>query len=258
MHFARRLLLFTAAVFTAALFAFPMATCVSAQLQQEMPRDYRGVDVQIPGIFVTPMPNAPFSAKVDIVSQQKLDDGTTEVRTTINHIARQSSGRIYNERRQMVPPTFKGDPQLLSSHIYDPTTRLNIFLNPFTHLAHESVLPQPPAPPANSVPTRTPATPNPLMKEEELGTQNVGSVALRGIRKSRTVPAKQSGTGQQIVIVDEYWYSSDLSIYMIIKHNDPRTGEQIVAVSEVTRDEPPASIFEVPTKYRVVDETPAE
>ena len=234
------------------------AAGTSGAQNQQMPRDYRGVGVRVPGIFVTPVPNAPFSAKVDIVSQQKLADGTVEVRTSTAHIARQSSGRIYNELRAMVPTAFKGDPQLLSSLVYDPTSRLSIFLNPFTHLAHERVLQQAPAAPAGSTPGGATNVSNPLMKEEELGTQSVGTVELRGIRKSRTVPADQSGTGQQIVIVDEYWYSADLSIYMIIKHNDPRTGEQIVAVSEVSREEPQATVFEVPARYRVVDETPAE
>ena len=223
-----------------------------------MPPDYRGVQIQIPGIFVTPLPNAPFTAKVDIVSKEKLPDGTFNIKTSINHIARESSGRIYNERRRLVPVSFKGDPPLLSSHIYDPTTRLNIFLDPFTHLARESVLSRPPLPPPNAVPSRVANPANPLFKEEELGTQYVGTVVLRGIRKSRTIPADLSGTGEQIVIIDEYWYSPDLSVYMIIKHNDPRTGEQIVAVSEVDRHEPDASLFAVPAKFKVVDETPVE
>jgi hypothetical protein len=223
-----------------------------------MPHDYPGVRTLIPGIFVTPVPNAPFSAKVDIVSQEKLPDGTVEIRRSTAHVARQSSGRIYNERRALVPTTFKGDPPLLSSLVYDPTTRLSIFLNPYTHLAHERVLKRSLAAPPNSVPPPTANVSNPLMKEEDLGTQYIGTVSLRGIRKSRTVPASQSGTGQQIVIVDEYWYSPDLSVYMIIKHDDPRTGEQIVAVSEVNRQEPEASQFDVPARYRVVDETPAE
>jgi hypothetical protein len=205
---------------------------------------------------VTPVPNAPFSAKVDITSQEKLPDGSLNIRTSVAHIARQSSGRIYNERRVLVPSTFKGDPPLLSSLVYDPASRLSIFLNPYTHLAHERVLEAPLAAPPNSIPTAAANVPNPLMKEEELGTQTIGDVALRGIRKTRTIPATQSGTGQPVLIVDEYWYSPDLSVYMIIKHDDPRTGEQIVAVSEVDRSEPDASLFAVPAKYRVVDETP--
>ena len=220
-----------------------------------MPPDYRGVQIHIPGIFVTPVPNAPFSATVDIVSHEKLSDGTTSIRTTINHIARDSAGRIYNERRMLVPNTFKGDPPLLESHIYDPNTRLNVFINPHTHIARETILPQPPHPPLNSVPPRT--RPNdPFVTESDLGTQLIGTVELKGIRKARTIPAPASYTGQPVVIDDEYWYSPDLSVYMIIKHDDPRTGEQIVAVSKVDRREPPADLFAVPADCKVVDETP--
>ncbi len=65
-----------------------------------------------------------------------------------------------------------------------------------------------------------------------------------------------STTGKDIIITDEYWYSPELSVYMIIKHNDPRTGEQIVAVSEVDRHEPDASFLSVPPHYKVVDRNP--
>ncbi len=234
---------------TAALLA-PLAP---AQ-QQVMPRDYAGPQTYIPGIFVTPVADAPFSATVDITSSQRLPDGSLNIRTTTNHIARQSSGVIYNERRQLVSTAFKGEPVLLSAHIYDPNNRLSTFFDPRTHLARQTVLQQPPTAPARSVPTIS--TANPLLKEEQLGTQTIDSVPLQGIRKSRTIPATLSGTGQEVVVTDEYWYSPDLSIYMVLKHTDPRSGEQIVAVSNVQRTEPATTLFTVPTSYKVVDETP--
>jgi hypothetical protein len=221
----------------------------------QLPRDYRGVQVIVPGIFVTPVPGAPFSATVEILSHENLPDGSVNTRTTIAHIARSSSGRIYNERRQLVSTDFKGQPALLSAHIYDPSSRLSIFFNPYQRLARETILAQPPAAPANSIPSRTPVD-NPYFKQEEIGTQPLAGLTLTGIRKSHTIPATMSGTGHDVVVVDEYWYSPDLSIYMIIKHNDPRTGEQIVAVSNVERREPETSVFAVPPTYKVVDETP--
>ena len=45
---------------------------------------------------------------------------------------------------------------------------------------------------------------------------------------------------------------------MMIRHNDPRTGEQMVAVSKVERTEPAAEMFAVPAEYKVVDETTPE
>ena len=240
---------------TPAIFSMLAASLCHAQTAPQMPRAYPGVQIHVPGIFVTPVPNAPFTAKVDIISHEILPDGSINIRTTTNHVARSSSGRIYNERRQLVPATFKGDPTLLSGHIYDPSTRLNIFYDPFTRLARETVLPQPPRPPADAVPGRTP-TNNPYFKQEDIGTQPLGNLTLTGIRKTHIIPAQDSTTGKDIVITDEYWYSPDLSIYMIIKHNDPRTGEQIVAVSDIDRHEPDASLLSVPPHYKVVDETP--
>ncbi|WP_260737540.1 hypothetical protein [Tunturiibacter lichenicola] len=232
-----------------------LATFAHAQNQQQMPRDNRGVQTIVPGIFVTPVPNAPFSATVEILSHEILPDGTTNTHTTTAHISRSSSGRIYNERRQLVPTTYKGEPELLSAHIYDPSSRLNIFYNPYERLARETILAEPPKAPANAVPSLAPIN-NPYFKQENIGTQPLGGLTLTGIRKSHTIPAAMSGTGHDIVIVDEYWYSPDLSIYMIIKHNDPRTGEQLVAVSSVDRHEPDASVFAVPSNYKIVDETP--
>ena len=244
------------APFTLLFLSLSWALFAQAQ-RPAMPPDYRGPQTVIPGVFVTPVANAPFTATVEIVSHQKLPDGTENVRTTTNHIARASSGRIYNERRQLMPPSFQGEPQLLSAHIYDPNSRLNIFLDPFRHLARESTLANAPAAPANSVPTARPSN-NPNYKEIELGEQSIDGTTLRGIEKQRILPATLSGTGQPITITDQYWYSPDLSVYLIIKHNDPRSGEQIVAVTHIDRHEPMNTQFAVPTSYKVVDENPPQ
>ena len=224
-----------------------------------MPPDYRGVNTLVGGVFVTPVPNAPFSATVDIVSKETLPDGSTNIRTTVSYIARDSAGRIYNERRRLVPTTFKGDPALLSFLIYDPNTHLSTFITPYTHIAHQRVLQQrqPQVQAANMQPDLLgPHAGGQLTKEEDLGEETVGNTPLRGIRKTWTVPATLSGTGKDVAIVDEYWYSPDLSVYLIVKHEDPRTGEQIVAVKDIDRSEPEASRFAIPSGYKVVDETP--
>jgi hypothetical protein len=220
-----------------------------------MPRDYRGVDIRVGGVFVTPVPNAQFSATVDIVSKEKLPDGSFNIRTSVAHIARDAAGRIYNERRALVPSAYKGDPILLSALIYDPATRTSTFLNPSDHLARQRVLPQP-RPTEPVIPLLGPHAGAAFTKQEDLGEQTVGTTLLRGTRKVWTVPAASSGTGKEVEIVDQYWYSPDLSIYLIIQHDDPRTGEQIVAVKDVTRSAPDPSLFVVPARYRIVDETP--
>lgn len=222
------------------------------------PPDYPGVRIRIPGVFVTPVPGAPFSGTVQILSKESLPNGSVYTRQTLNHIARSSSGEIYNERRRLVPPGFQGEPMILSAHIFDPQTRLSTFLETETHIARQMVLPAPPQAPANTTPS-TATAPSDVQNSttQDLGTETVAGLVLHGTRKSRVVPAALSGTGRDVTITDDYWYSDDLKIYLVLKHHDPRTGEQIVGITEVKREEPPASTFQIPSSYKIVDETPA-
>jgi hypothetical protein len=82
------------------------------------------------------------------------------------------------------------------------------------------------------------------------------NVTVRGVRISRTLPASVTGTGQPLVVTDEYWYSDDLHLNMLVKHNDPRSGEQTMTVAQLKRGEPDPQLFVVPSDYKVVDETP--
>jgi hypothetical protein len=236
-------------------FAALITPLLLAQAPQPMPRDYRGPQVHIDGVWVTPVPNAPFTATVQIVSHHKLPDGTEHVVKTENEIARSSSGRIRNERRQLVPASWGPQPRLLSAHIYDPASHVNIYTDTATRIARQTILPQPPTTPqAQAAPAQQ--RKDPVVTETSLGEQSLDGVRLTGIRKTRVIPPERSGTGDAVTITDDYWSSPALSIYLIIKHNDPRTGEQLVAVTHITLGEPDAALMRVPDDYKLVDETP--
>jgi hypothetical protein len=242
----------------AALLLLPAAALV-AQEPAPHPPDYPGVRSFIPGVFVTPVRAAPFSGTVEVLSKQLLPDGTTYTRRTVNHIARNSAGVIHNERRMLEPPGFEGEPPILHWHIFDPQTRVSTFLTPATLIARETVLPAPPRAPENTTPETAIAIAHAQdLVVKDLGTETIAGLVLRGTRKQRTIPATLSGTGKDVTITDDYWYSEDLKVYLVLKHNDPRTGEQVVGILDVDRKEPDASMFKIPPDYKVVDETPVE
>ncbi len=221
-----------------------------AQQTSVNPPLYNGVQTHVDGLFVTPVAGAPFSATVLIRSEQTMPDGTTVTKTTINLIGRDSRGRIRNERRNLVPESFHGTPRLLEVHIFDPQTRMNTFYDPMTRIARQRVLPEPPkAPNLRSVS-------NPMMKVEDLESTNLDGYAATGLRRSTTIPAQVSGTGAPVTVVDEYWYSEDLHMNLLVVHTDPRSGVQTVALTGIKREEPPQSLFEVPEGYKIVDVTP--
>jgi hypothetical protein len=238
---------------TFAALAAPLA--FSQEASPLNPPPYQGVSVHIDGVYVTPVPGVPLTAIVELQSMQVLADGSTVLKKTINNIARDSQGRIYNERRQLVSPSFNGDPQILSAHIFDPETRLNLYLTPSTHIARQ-IIRAAPAPVAEPKSGSSASARNPLLEQVDLGMETIENVLVHGLRRIRTVPATASGTGKAVVVTDEYWYSDELHLNMLVKHDDPRSGQQTVTVTHVDRSEPNPATFQVPAGYKMVDETP--
>lgn len=213
------------------------------------------------GVFVTPVPGAPFSAIAEQEMTQVLKDGSSFQRKTTALIARDLQGRIHNESREVLPFSSTREPALLSIHIYDPDTRLNTFLNPASHIARQSTLPNPPstAPPNNwaqQEPNGAPQRSNAQL--EDLGTNVLEGLEVHGYRRTLTVSAKNSGTGEPIVVTDEYWYSEELHLNLLATHNDPRTAKLTITVTHVSREQPSPDLFQVPANYKLVDVTPPE
>jgi hypothetical protein len=66
-----------------------------------------------------------------------------------------------------------------------------------------------------------------------------------------TIPANAMGNERPIEIVRERWYAPDLQIVLRSTQVDPRFGETTYEVTKVDRGEPAASLFEVPSGYRL-------
>ncbi len=234
------------------LFATLVSLSLRAQMTTEVaPPQYPGVQTRVRGVFVTPIPNIPMTALVDISSMRVLPDGSTELQRTEAHIARTSSGKIYNDMRAMVPAAFQGQPRLLGIHVYDPQTRVSLMWNPFQNVVRSMTLT------GQQIAERKPFLVSvPGTTDQDLGMSTMSGVTVRGMRRTRQVPMQGTGpAAKPIQVADEYWYSEDLHLIMLEKHNDPRTGEQIVSIVDVKRAEPPAQLFDPPKNYRVVDVT---
>src|SRR5205085_10853205 len=158
---------------------------------------------------------------------------------------------------------LKCPPSLLSSHLYNPETRISVFLKRSQHINRQTILKGPvpncdeiPAPPAK-VPVNAKTVDN-GPRQEDLGTQVLDNLTIHGQRFTATVPASVSGADKPLVVTHEYWYSEDLHLNMIVKHHDPRTGDTTFTMKQVKRADPDAQLFQVPSDYKVVDETPPD
>lgn len=206
---------------------------------------------QGPDIFVTPIPNNPFTGKVNVERSFIQKDGSMVKSATAREIGRDSRGRIFNEIRALVPAGSNETPQLVGVHIYDPQTRTSTMVNFRSRIVRTGTVNRPPemVPPSflsassglNTLPQ------NQFTREEDLGNKVMDGLPVHGVRQSQTI-ASASG-GKDIVITDEYWYSEDLRINLMIKHNDPRKGGVTMRVTQVNRAEPDPARFEIPEGF---------
>jgi hypothetical protein len=104
--------------------------------------------------------------------------------------------------------------------------------------------------------TRKKNGPDPNEVTEKLGTQMIEGVSAEGTRTTITIPAGEIGNERAIEIVSERWYSTELQVVVMTRHNDPRFGETTYKLTNINRAEQPKSLFEVPPGY-TVKETPS-
>lgn len=204
------------------------------------------------GIFVTPIPNAPFSGTVRVDRMDFQPNGNTLQSWSERKIARDNKGRIYNEYRPFVPTTTKTVPDAIVIHLYDPRNRMTEYLYPEQKTYRMMLLNRPPStdtPDDFASPAAAAAPPSEFTKQEDMGYRTIAGLQVHGVRVTQTLTAAESGTGQEVIVTNEYWYSEALRLNLATKHNDPRSGNVAMTVTQIDRDEPSAALFGVPADY---------
>ena len=200
-------------------------------------------------IFVTPIPNAPFSGVIEVQRSIVQQDGTPLNLKTVREIHRDSHGRIYNEYRTLLPVSSNETPPVTRVLLYDPQTRISTTLFPPQHAYSLTTIRRPPAtmPPVFG----SSGAQNEFASEEDLGVRVMFGLGVHGIRYTQTIPSGSSE--KDITVTDEYWYSEDLRINLLLKHNDPRNGAVIMTLTKVERVDPDSSLFQIPDGYTARD-----
>ncbi|HEX8141503.1 MAG TPA: hypothetical protein VF553_02840 [Pyrinomonadaceae bacterium] len=233
---------------------------------------------------------APYSAEAVTEVTQTLSDGNRIVRKSTASVYRDSEGRTRRDQTlgSIGPFATAGDPAQ-TFFINDPVAGVNYILDPRTRTARKMPLPRienlpsgarpeirieeriVPAP-GGGGPTGGPgasvmvfekraegpdAGPHPNVRRgptpqtEALGKQTIEGVEAEGTRTTITIPAGEIGNERPIQIVKERWYSPELQTVVMSKSSDPFVGDSVYRLTNINRNEPVRSLFEVPADYKV-------
>jgi hypothetical protein len=214
---------------------------------------------------------APYAAEAITENTQVLSDGNRIERKETAKVYRDSMGRTRRDLSvNAIGPWSSGAPMQIAN-IFDPVAGVHYMLNMQEKKAFK--MSPPPKPPAGGPGLMTKdrvfiagggmpaAGPEMAIVEKDagignrvetsLGTQEIEGIQAQGTRTTETIPAGKIGNEKPIVITTERWYSPDLQVDVLVKHNDPRMGEVVYQLTNVSREEPDPSLFQVPADYTV-------
>jgi hypothetical protein len=201
----------------------------------------------------------PLTAQIVITHQNTLADGNRISRTSQTTLYRDAQGRT---RREMTVEA--GTPATASvKHtiiiINDPVLGKRYMLDPKNKTARELRPPRGPHNPSDhpgGEAMRKMLSKN--MQRDQLGTKTISGYEASGEKVTRTIAPGEIGNEKPIEVVTERWFSTDLQLPVLIVHTDPMMGTATTKVTGVTRGEPDASLFQLPSDYKVVSGHPDE
>ncbi len=232
--------------------------------------------------FKAVVKGAPYSATAITEYTQTLADGNQIMQKNEATYYRDREGRIRIDQKLKTIGkwTAVGDPPRIIT-IWDPVASRYYSLDPGKQTAlidpirppKTITVPAGPKPPFPfSGPSDHPKSPGPSIsnktksdpvttdslnrrKKESLGTKTIEGVSADGTRTTRIIPTGEIGNVRPIEIVDESWYSPELQMLLLTRHNDPRSGETIYRLTNINRRDPEPALFEIPAGYRILDKT---
>lgn len=190
----------------------------------------------------------PYAADTRTVTTQVLADGTRIERRADGSVARDNDGRIW--RRQSLSGLGSAAEAMRIVTIVSPAERVQFRLDEARRVAYRLHLP-----PATAAPPRK-LSAGLAVKSEAIGTRVIEGVKADGTRTTITLPPGNVGNDRPIEIVTERWFSQELQVVMQTRRVDPRLGETVYRLINITRQEPPKHLFEVPADYAIEEQRP--
>lgn len=210
-----------------------------------------GTRETVQSITILPSPNAPFSAVVVTVLTKVLPDGSQQIVKNHRTVARDSSGRVFQERRYF-SPTGDTQPTRISQLEYQDPNRHELYVclpvkrtcEVYKSYRPTTVVLQP----AGKLPNGAG-----ILTREDLGHKTIEDLDVVGSRETTTIDAGVVGNEKPLSIVKDFWYSPHLGINVTTTRFDPRVSSlQSFVVENINLSEPDPKIFEPPADYRMI------
>jgi hypothetical protein len=202
-------------------------------------------------MYVSPKPGQPFTGKSVVTWTSR--DGSTSHFAFMSMLARDSSGKLYFESRRRMAESGEIQPRW-NFIIIDPKeeTRTTCYvatktcrINAFRRISYAESEKSEDIPRAST------------METVSLGTNVIDALTVVGTRETTSVAAGAYANAKPLVITRELWHSPELDLDVSITKTDPRSGTFTRKIEILSRGEPDAEYFAIPSDYTFLDNRPS-
>lgn len=208
--------------------------------------------------------DAPYFADIVSTYDRTTPAGEHLHREMHSKIYRDTQGRTRRELEQTYPSTGQTWVGVL---INDPVSNTVISLDSRTRTARVrdgsiTAVSQPPVPgksknasvpPVTSSVAATHAASTSVSHLEELGTQVIEGLTVKGTKITTLLVPAGGGNEQPSGLVTSKWTSEELHIDVLTEIDDVPENHRTVRMVNIVRTEPDAELFKVPSGYAIID-----
>jgi hypothetical protein len=195
----------------------------------------------------------PLTAQIVVTHENTLSDGNHISRTSQTTLYRDAQGRTRREVTVEAATPATASVKHVIIMINDPVAGKRYMLDPTNKTAREMREPHGPGDhPKRPAGEAVKEMLSKNVQRDQLGNKTISGFEASGERVTRTIAAGEIGNEKPIEVVTERWFSTDLQLPVLVVHTDPMMGTATTKVTSVTRGEPDASLFQVPSDYKVV------
>lgn len=225
-----------------------------------------------PHLLRAPILDAPLIASVTIErSDLNADPGRSEIESHRAVFYRNSDGKT----RTDTFATISGDEQRKPDFIEITDLKLGIteMLDPSTHLNHRIAVKELPFVMSGCCPDKMVAfqsaelslirtaglQPPPLgpgWRGDSIDVEPISGIEafdVEGYGERLTFPGGNNGNRENITIAVKSWYAPTIKAVLAMEMSDSRSGVTRIRLSHIQLREPQASLFTIPSEYRVVE-----
>ncbi len=259
------------------------APAASAQIQNPSPTPSPDQHLRHCGgtIYIGGQTANPFTAKRTTKATTILADGTRQLTERVEFLARDSDGRVRIETPGIRQPA--GNEEIVILHtrdggkiettretmgssilIFDCPDSMTIQIQPGMQIAQvtkgvPAAEPKgPPRPYSIRVTNLLSGKPRPDISVEDLGYREIEGISARGVRLTNLGTESDGEWNGKPARITETWASDDLAATILEIRTNPRNQmEAITTLTNIKREEPDHSLFEIPPGYKI-NPTPDE